>query len=338
MRSEKPARYSTFDVRVRAVRAVRRGMSVASVAKSYQTHRATVHRWVARYQESRGLRGLARRPVSGRPRKLQDLDRQGLRRIVLRPASRFGYETDFWTSTRLLQVFRKKYGVKVCRQTIWHRLREVGLTYQKPERRYFQASKKVRQEWLTNELPRIRATVEKYRAILYCEDEANISLSPILGRTWAPKGKTPMQRVTGKRGGVAAMSAISKGGRLIFRLLEKRINSNDIINFLSQILKHHERRHVVVVMDRAACHVSKKTKTFIASQRRLHVFHFPSYSPDWNPDEKVWNHLKHHEMKGHQAITKKDMKKIALRKLAKMQRNPQQLRGIFFRCCVAELF
>ena len=71
------------------------------------------------------------------------------------------------------------------------------------------------------------------------------------------------------------------------------------------MLKHHPRRHLVVVMDQAPPHTSKKTRAFIDSQRRLHVFYLPKYSPDWNPDEKVWNHLKHHELKGHQAKTKR---------------------------------
>ena len=40
-----------------------------------------------------------------------------------------------------------------------------------------------------------------------------------------PCAKTPKQTVTGLRGGVAAMSAITSRGRLIFRLHEKRIAS-----------------------------------------------------------------------------------------------------------------
>lgn len=333
------AGYSTFAVRVRAVKAYQDGMSIASVATAYQTHRSTVHRWVSAYKRARGVSGLKRKrcPGSGRPRKLQELDRRALRRIVLKPASSCGYETDFWTARRLHQVVRKEFRVTLSQKTVWRRLRQAGLTYQKPERQYFEINEKVRQRWIQTELPKIRATVEKHKAVLYFEDEANISLTAFLGKTWAPRGKTPKQRVTGKRGGIAAMSAISKKGHLIFRLLEKRINSDDIISFLSQILKHHDHRHVVVVMDKASCHVSKKTKTFVDGQRRLHVFHLPGYSPDWNPDEKVWNHLKHQELKGHQAKTKQEMKRLAKRKLHKMSRNPSQLRGIFFRCCVADL-
>ena len=330
------AKYSTYDIRVRAVRACLSGMPVASVAKAYQTHRSTVHRWVERYENENGEKGLIRKLVSGRPRKLESLDELGLSSIVLRAASDFGYETDFWTCGRLLQVVSKEYEIEISKWTIWRRLREAGLTYQKPERKYSEADEAKRQKWIEEELPRILETVKQYRAILYFEDESNISMTALLGKTWAPRGKTPVQRVTGKRGGISAMSAISKRGDLIFTLLEKRIASDEIIHFLKQILQHHKRRHVVVVMDQARPHTSKKTQAFIESQKRLHVFYLPSYSPDWNPDEKVWNHLKHEELKGHQAKTKDEMREMVQQKLTKMSKNPRQLRGIFFRCCVAE--
>ncbi|MFC1761949.1 IS630 family transposase [Planctomycetota bacterium] len=155
-----------------------------------------------------------------------------------------------------------------------------------------EANEETRQEWIKRELPKIRKAVKKYRAILYFQDESNISLTALLGKTWSPRGKTPTQKVTGKRGGIAAMSAISKKGGLIFTLHDKRLASPEIIHFMRQMLKHHPRRHLVVVMDRARPHISQKTQEFIASQKRLHVFYLPSYSPDWNPDEYVWNHLK----------------------------------------------
>lgn len=187
-------------------------------------------------------------------------------------------------------------------------------------------------------MPKIRRAVQKYRAILYFQDESNISLTAFLGKTWAPRGKTPKSAVTGKRGGVAALSAISRPGHLVFRLLEKRIASQEVIEFLGQMLKHHPRRHLVVVMDQAPPHVSQKTKTYIANQPRLHVFNLPTYSPDWNPDEKVWNHLKHHELKSHQATTKDALKSLTRRKLQSMAKRPRLLRGLYFRCCVSDFF
>ena len=331
------AAYSTYDLRVRAVRAVvEEQLSVSMVAQAYGIDRTTVHRWLARYETS-GSIGLARLPGSGRVRKLMELDVDALREIVLAPASEYGYETDFWTTRRLIQVIGSEFGVTLSKQTVMRRLHEAGLSYQKPEREYFELSEDERREWVRREVPRIRAAVRKHHAILYFQDEANVSLTALLAKTWAPRGRTPKQPVTGKRGGVAAMSAITSRGQLIFRLHEKRIASPEVIDFLSQMLRHHPRRHLVVVMDQAPPHVSKATTAFVNSQRRLHVFHLPKYSPDWNPDEKVWNHLKHQELKGHQARTKAELTHLTKEKLTTMLTDPELLRGIFFRCCVAEM-
>jgi transposase len=329
--------YSTYEVRLRAAHAVRvEHLPISVVAQAYGTNRSTIHRWISRYDRA-GNTGLARRPVSGRPRKLCSLDSATLRRVVLAPASDYGYETDFWTTRRLIQVIADAFNVTLSKQTVARRLHEAGLTYQKPEREYFELSEEERAEWARTEVPRIRAAVRKHRAILYFQDEANVSLTALLAKTWAPRGKTPKQSVTGKRGGVAAMSAVTGRGHLIFRLHEKRIASPEVIDFLAQMLRHHPRRHLVVVMDQAPPHTSRATTEFIESQRRLHVFHLPTYSPDWNPDEKIWNHLKHQELKGHQARTKAELTKLTQAKLNDMSNNRKLLRGIFFRCCVANV-
>jgi len=327
----KEEKYSTYEIRLRAVNAVHDGMHVDKVAQAYHVDRSTIYRWLENQKKKDGNEGLIRKPGSGRPRKLKELNGSQLESIVLRPASDFGFETDFWTCQRLQNVIEKKFSLTISKWTIWRRLREADLTYQKPERRYYEACEKEREAWLKNTLPEILETVKKYKAILYFEDESNISLTAFLGKTWSPRGKTPTQKVTGKRGGISAMSAISKQGALLFTLHEKRIASDEIIHFLDQLLKHHMRRHVVVVMDQATPHTSKKTQNYIANQKRLHVFYLPPYSPDWNPDEKVWNHLKHQELKGHQAKTKEEMKVLAENKLTKMANDSHVIRGIFFR-------
>ncbi len=325
------------DVRRRAAVAVMEGMTIADVAVAYSVDRKTVSRWVAKFRNG-GSDGLRRKAGSGRPRKLQELTEEELRQIVLPGAMAVGFETDLWTVRRLRRVIRDKFRIQLSKNTIWRRLRDAGLTYQKPEREYYEIDEATRKKWLRYEVPKIRRTVTKYHAILYFQDESNISLTAFLGKTWAPCGQTPKAKVTGKRAGVAATSAISRRGQLLFRLLDKRIASKEVIEFLDQMLRHHRRRHLVVVMDRAPPHTSKKTKAWIEDQPRLHVFHLPKYSPDWNPDEKVWNHLKHQELASHQAKTKVELKQLARRKLQSMAKRPQLMKGLFFRCCVAELF
>jgi transposase len=329
--------YSTEEVRRRAVHAVERGLTITQVADAYDVDRRTLYRWLARYDRD-GELGLARCLGSGRPRKLADFSEAAFRRLMLQPARSFGYETDLWTVARVQAVLEEGFNVVVSKDTIWRRLREAGLTYKKPERQYWEADHKARQKWLREEVPRIRETVRKYRAILYFQDESNVSLTAFLGKTWSMRGVTPQVKVTGQRAGIAAMSAIARHGHLLFRLYEKRIASAEVIEFLGQMLKHHLRRHLAVVMDQAPPHVSKATRGFVDSQPRLHVFHLPKYSPDWNPDEKVWNHLKHHELKAHGARNKEDLKKLTKNKLTKMSRDTDLIQGLYFRCCVADFF
>ena len=180
--------YSNYEIRLRAVKAACDGMPVGQVARAYGTHRTTVFRWMTRYG-TEGTDGLQRRPGSGRPRLLEELDEEELQKLVLNPASKFGYETDLWTVRRLRTVIEEENKVEVSKDTIWRRLREAGLTYQKPEREYHEINEDAREEWVRKEVPKIRETVKKHRAILYFQDESNISLTSFLGKTWAPRGE-----------------------------------------------------------------------------------------------------------------------------------------------------
>jgi len=329
--------FSTYDVRVRAIEAIQRGMPKSQVASAYGVDRTTLYRWLERFCES-GHEGLTRKEGSGRPRLLEDISVDDFTDIVLDSALSYGFESDLWTVGRLHQVIAEQFQVEVSKNTIWRRLVEAGLTYQKPERVYYEADENVRKHWRRYEIPKIKRCVFENKAILYFQDESNVSLSAFLGKTWAPCGKTPKAVVSGTRGSVSAMSAISGQGLLVFRLYDKRIASNEVIEFLSQMLQHHRRRHLVVVMDRATPHTSLKTQKFIDSQTRLHVFYLPPYSPDWNPDEKVWNHLKCQELKSHQAKTKEELQALTYEKLKTMSNNAKLLRGIYFRCCVADFW
>lgn len=324
-------------VRELALKAVLSGVPKLVVAEAYGVSRLTIYRWLERHH-AEGTVGLERRAGSGRRRLLEQLGENELREMILHGAAHYGFETDLWTVNRLRRVIKDEFSLVLSKNTMWRRLRDAGLTYQKPEREYDEIDETVRKKWLRYEVPKIRRCVRKHRGILYFQDESHVSLAAFLGKTWAPRGQTPRSSVTGQRGGLAAISALSRRGNLLFRLLGKRITSREIISFLQQMLLHHPQRHLVIVMDQAPPHTSRKTKQWIASQPRLHVFYLPKYSPDWNPDEKVWNHLKHQELASHQAKTKRELKQLTRHKLQSMAKRPKLLRGLFFRCCVAELF
>ena len=93
-------KYSTYEVRIRAVRACLGGMRIEDITKAFQVNRATIYRWVSRHKEKKD-EGLQRRKVSGRPKVLDEIKNAEFLSVVFKSAMEFGYETDFWTSDRI---------------------------------------------------------------------------------------------------------------------------------------------------------------------------------------------------------------------------------------------
>ena len=116
-----------------------------------------------------------------------------------------------------------------------------------------------------------------------------------------------------------------EGYFFLFMILEKDLIQMILLIFLDQMLSHHLRRHLVVVMDQAPCHTSKKVKEYIDSKKRLHVFLLACISPQFNPGEKVWNHLKNIELKGHLKNNTKDLKRLMRLKLNKISKSQETI-------------
>lgn len=313
--------------------------SVAQVAKTLDVHRANVYRWLERFQKTKSLVRI-KNSKSGQQAKICGKNSKKVLNLLMKPATNYGYDTDFWTTRRISQVIKKEMNLKVSRMTVQRTLSKHKQSYKTPETRYYEANTDLQKEWQLKVVPKIKATVRKYRAILYFEDESNVSLTPVVAKTWGPIGGKILKKITGNRGSVSAISAISSDGRLIFNVHDnnKRYGAKDIIHFLSQMLKHHPSRHLVVIMDQAPSHKAKLVKDFIEKQRRLHVFYLPPRSPEFNPDEKVWDHLKNQELKSHQAMSAQALKKITKSKLRKMAKNKRVLLGIYKRSDGAAFF
>lgn len=327
-------------IKIRVVKSILAGdSSVTSSARVLGVGRVSIHRWINRFEKTGAVPRLHSSSV-GRPSAIDLSVGKKLLKMIKQPASKFGYESDFWTRRRIMQSAKKEFGLKLSKSGILRFFVKFEQSYKKPETRYYESNTKEQKFWQKNEVPKIKALVRRHKAILYFEDESNISLSPVVGKTWGPIGQKVIRKITGARGSVSAISAISSSGDLIFNVHNsgKRYNSESIISFLSQMLKHHSRRHLVVVMDQAPCHKSKKVRAFVRQQTRLHVFYLPPRSPEFNPDEKVWRHLKNEELRDHQATNVEDLKSLTRKKLSAMSSNRNKLIGIYKMSDGAALF
>lgn len=325
--------------RKKVVAAYYAGNSITHLVSIFGFHRNSIRKWI-KLEKISPEKLVLKAPGRGRPSIFDRKSGAKLLKIISKPASVFGFETDFWTTGRLQVVCKEKLGLKISRMAIHRSLVKFEQSYKKPQKRFFEANTEKQTEWVNRDLKKIKNLVKSKKAILYFEDESAVDLSPVLAKTWGPIGEKIIQKVTANRGSVSAISAVSACGHLLFNIHEagKRFGANDIIDFLNTMLKHHPRRHLVVVMDQAPCHRAKKVIEYIQSQKRLHVFYLPPRSPEFNPDEKIWSHLKHHELKSHGAKTTEKLRRLTKKKMKFMAKDPRKVVGIFRRCEMAHLY
>lgn len=337
------------DVRLSIVKQYEDGADIKELSNSINVNEATIYRWLKEYR-AEGNFDRKKEDGRGRPSKISGDKALNVLEMLKRPASEFGFETDLWNTTRIKATCKKELKFDVSRMGIWRFFVKFNKSFKTVKKEYYESSKSKQDNWKRNNIPKIKEIIKKKRAILYFEDESSIQLSPVMGKSWGDVGKEIIHKGTGNKGSIAAISAISNNGKLLFNLFDKgkRFNADDMISFLNQMLKYHPNRHLVVVMDRASCHTSNKFLDYCdlkmhrpsgrvsrnkeKKNKRLHVFLLPPRSPKLNPDEQVWFYLKHHGLKSHQERNLKGLMELAKRKLNDLQNDPKKLIKIFKLC------
>ena len=122
-------------------------------------------------------------------------------------------------------------------------------------------------------------------------------------RTYAPKGKTPIQEAWHRKGRVSAISAVTvspvrRRPNLYFRLPPDNTNAHgeDTVAFLAQ-LKREIRGPMTILWDRSKIHGrSGVVKRYLAKHPEIVTEDFPGYAPETNPDEGVWGWTKYHRL------------------------------------------
>jgi transposase len=128
-------------------------------------------------------------------------------------------------------------------------------------------------------------------------------LSPVVRRTYAPRGRTPIVEAWYRKGKVSAISAVTVSGvrrrcNLSFRLLPDDGNAHgeDTVSFLAQ-LGSRLGGPLTILWDRSKIHQRcAVVKEYLAKHPEIVTEEFPGYAPDANPDEGVWGWTRYHRL------------------------------------------
>jgi transposase len=142
-----------------------------------------------------------------------------------------------------------------------------------------------------------KGALKEGRTIVFC-DQSGFYLLPMVVRTYAPIGKTPILKENLTRDHLSAMSGITLEGKLYMIEQDRAFKGEDVVRFLKHLM-HHIPGKLLIIWDGSPIHRSRAVKEFLArgASLRLKLEQLPGYAPDLNPDEGVWKHLKCVELK-----------------------------------------
>jgi transposase len=166
-------------------------------------------------------------------------------------------------------------------------------------------------------------------------DETGLLLDPLVRRSWAVRGHTPViggdgghRRKVSVIGAVSVSPAARRLGLYFATLPDGYFTAEKVVAFLRNLLRHL-RGKVVVVWDRGGNHKGPEVRKFLRRNKRLTLEMLPAWAPDLNPVEAVWSWLKYGELANFVPDDLDHLDDEVIDRLIELKFDPDLLRGLW---------
>src|SRR5689334_20032317 len=310
----------------------REGMTQAEAALAVGVHRQTVNIWQRRYREQGEAGVLDGRRVSPRRDKgLLTAEKAGQVRGWLTGQTPDGLGLPFalWTARAVRELIERRFAKRLGLSTVRLYLQRWGMTPQKPLVRAKERSPAEIAAWLERDYPAITRRAKAQRAVIYWGDETGLSNQDQIGRSYAPKGKTPVVARTAKRVTRSVIAAVSNRGLVRFMLSEGALNADLFLDFLRRLVRDAGQQ-VMLIVDNLKVHKAGKVQAWVESHRHeIELVYLPAYAPDHNPSEYLNNDLKQALRQKPQPDGEDELIRNTRSVLRTIQRSPERVRAYF---------
>jgi transposase len=234
-----------------------------------------------------------------------------------------------WTSRAVRELVERRFGKRLGLSTVRLYLQRWGMTPQKPPTRARERSPAAIRAWLERDYPAIARRAKAERAVICWGDETGLSNQDQVGRSYAPKGRTPVVRRTARRITQSMISAVSNRGLMRFMLYEGALDVERFLGFLRRLVKD-ARQKLFLIVDNLKVHHARKVEARVASHaHEVELFYLPAYAPEHNPDEHLNHALKQALRQKPQPDSKDELIRSARSVLRTIQRSPDRVRAYF---------
>ena len=234
-----------------------------------------------------------------------------------------------WTRGAVQALIKKRCGIEMPIRTVGEYLKRWGFTPQKPLKRAYEQKPERVEAWLKDEYPLIAERAKAEGAEIHWGDETGVRSDCQHGRSYAPAGKTPVQRVPGSRFSSNMISTVTNQGKVRFMLYRETLTAPVLIRFLARLIRDAGRK-IFLILDNLRVHHSKKVRAWLEKHTDLiEVFFLPAYSPELNPDEYLNCDLKAQVHGGKPAKNREELESRVRGAMMKLQNRPTRVVAYF---------
>jgi len=310
----------------------RAGLTYDAIAAQVGLTRTGVFNICKRFAErgAAGLKSGPRGPEPGRGRFLDAEQEAELRDLIRRHTpDALGLPFALWSRAAVRELVWQRCRVRLAVRTMGTYLARWGFTAQKPLRRAYEQDPAAVRRWLRRDYPEVVVRARRARGIIFWGDETGLRSDDVRGRSYAPRGRTPVVRVCHRRAGLSLISAVANKGELRWMVVEGAVKAPALIRFLGRLVRDAGRQGFLI-LDRLKAHRARLTRDWLAEHRsEIEVHYLPSYSPELNPDEGVHADLKQAVPRKAPARSQQQLKRATVDHMRSLSRQPERIRSIF---------
>lgn len=315
-----------------AVAMVRAGKTRIEAAEAVGVNRRFVGQWVKAAAQS-GEAALAGRPRGRRPgeqKALGAMQEDRLRDLIARGCpDQFGLSFALWTRQAVRALIARETRVWLTLSTVGRYLRAWGFTAQRPMRRASERRDAAVRAWLENTDPAIARRAKAQGCEIQWADETGLSNQANYGRSFAPRGQTPIIRRPARRFSQSMISSLTNRGKLRFMIYEGALNTAIFLNFLRRLVREAACK-LFVILDNLPVHRARRVTAWVQDHAdQIELFYLPPYAPEHNPDEFLNNDLKQAMARRRTPRDKAALKSGLTSYMRSLQRCPAKVRTFF---------
>jgi transposase len=279
---------------------------------------------------AKALRGKPGGRKAGEHRRLTTEQEVEVRKLICdKTPDQLKMPYALWTRGAVTELIAHRFGIRLPIRTMGLYLSRWRLSTQKPIRRAYEQSPGAVKQWRDTDYPAIAKRARTEGAQIHWGDETGLRSDDVRGRSFAPKGETPVVRVNSKREALSVISTVTNKGAMRWKIFDGALNADILIDFLRRLIKGASKK-VFLILDNLRVHHSKLVKAWLAKHAdRIEVFYLPSSSPELNPDEMANADLKQSVTSKAPARTKAQLIKLASSHLRSIQKQPNHVRNYF---------